>query len=144
MCAFLSVKWCTIVVFVICRKHFFKTSFSSCRQKCTWPISLQGFLIFDMLKTIWKPMIINTYFQSILFENKIHSIDFLCKVIGWTLYQYDIAFIFFKDLFSEYFSLRSLVFLILNSCFNKVTCIKMCIGWLIVSFYWHSGYWDWR
>ena len=105
------------------------------------------FLIFDMLKTIWKPMyfmISNTYFQSMLFRNRINSIDFLCKVIGWTLYEYDIVFIFFKELFSEYFSLSSLVVLMLSWCFNEVTRSKMCIGWLNVPSYWHSWYWDWR
>ena len=62
------------------------------------------FLIFDMLKTIWKPMyfmISNTYFQSKLFKNRICATDFLCKFIGWTLCQYDIVLKFFKELFSE-------------------------------------------
>ena len=137
MFAFLSVKWCTIVAFVIRPKTFFKTSFSSCRQKCIWPVSLQGFFsvlicwkLFEKPFTSW----LVTHFQSVIFQNRNHSIDFLCKFIDCTLHEYDIGFKFFKKLFSEYFSLNSLAVLMLDWCFNDVMHIKMCIGCLIYHF----------
>ena len=98
------------------------------------------FLIFDILKS----RLVTLISSQCYFEIKIHSIDFLCKFIGCTLYEYDIVFKFLNELFSEYFSLSSFVVPILSWCFNEVTRIKMCIEWLIALFYWHSRYWHWR
>ena len=75
------------------------------------------FQIFNMLKAIRKQiyfMICNTHFESVLFQSRNQSIDFLCKFIDCTLYEYEIGFKFFKNLFSEYFSPNSLVVLILS------------------------------
>ena len=72
MCTFLGVKWCTIVAFVILSKTFLQNlSLSQVVGKNVFGQSIcRVCLIFDMLKTIWKPMyfmISNTYFQSMLF-----------------------------------------------------------------------------
>ena len=74
-------------------------------------------LIFNMLKAIRKQiyfMICNAYFQSVLFQSRNQSIDFQCKFIDCTLYEYEIVFKFFKNLFSEYFSPNSLVVFLLS------------------------------
>ena len=71
MRAFLGVKWCTIVAFLILPKKFLQNLFLKLQAKIYLANQFAGFfLIFDMLKTIWKPMyfmISNTYSQSMLF-----------------------------------------------------------------------------
>ena len=94
-------------------------------------------LCWKLFKLFMIRLVILTHVQSMLFENRNHSIDFLCKSIYCTLYEYDIGFKFFKKLFSEYFLLNSLVVLILSWCFNEVMRIKICICW-------HNGYWHCR
>ena len=43
-----------------------------------------------------------------------HSIDYICKFIDYALYEYDVGFKLFKELFSQYFPQDLLVALILG------------------------------
>ena len=108
ICAFLGFKWYTIVAFVILLKHFFKTSLSSYRQKCIFGQSVCRVCI------SWLVILISSqcYF-------KIESTQLI--FYANSLVELYMNMIFFKELFSEYFSLSSLAVLILSWCFNEVT-----------------------
>ena len=105
------------------------------------PSVCRFFKVFNMLKTIWKPMyfmITNTKIISRQCYFKIETTQFIFYANSLIAPCMNVTLVW------EYFSLNLLVFLTLSWCFNEVMHIEMCIGWLIVSFYWHSGYWHWR
>ena len=96
----------------------------------------RDFYIFNVLKIIWKLCI---SWLVILISSQCFFKIGTTQLIFYanSLVALYMNMTFFKKLFSEYFSLNSLVVLILSWCFNEVMRIKICI-------YWHSGYWHCR